>query len=306
MADPPWKDLTDCDVQDKECLALFRAKMREWQKCLDDDLKDHHSIAYQMLILLNDDAVWRTFFEACCLSEQPNDRSSGLSKIFINLLGGGYLTRQSMAIRRLIEPLEYNPQKAVYSLRSLLEDIRDNQHLFTRENYVCYDGVTYKSSRREPVQSSQQRRSRQYSYDVISSVGSVNRQREDKLDSGFIKKLEKRFRVFEDLRTYINKFIAHASHPSNRPNSEIRDKMTLAYLDGCYKELICIAKGIEILLDDFALCNVPTPQFNQFKNWDKPIVTTADKANLRKFWSDRSLEVRNWGDEATKRYRPIE
>jgi hypothetical protein len=57
MPDTSWKDLVDCDVQDKERLALFRAKLREWKKCLDDDFIDPHSIARQIISLLWDDIV---------------------------------------------------------------------------------------------------------------------------------------------------------------------------------------------------------------------------------------------------------
>lgn len=305
MPDTSWKDLVDCDVQDKERLALFRAKLREWKKCLDDDFIDPHSIARQIIGLLWDDTVWRTFNEARRLSKQTKDPSTGLSGTLIQLIDSGFITRQLMAIRRLIEPHEYNPQKAVYSLRSLLEDIRDNQHLFTRENYVCYDGVTYKSANGEPVQSSQQRRSRQYTYDLISSTGKRNRQRKDKLDNRFIKKLERRFEAFKDLQIFINKFIAHASHPTNRPNPALRDKITLEYLDRCYKELVYITKGIELLLDDSVKCAVPKLLRSlPLKNWDKPVVTAGDKEKLCRYWSDREREVDEWSNEATDHYCP--
>jgi hypothetical protein len=76
----------------------------------------------------------------------------------------------------------------------------------------------------------------------------------------------------------INKFVAHASHPRNRPNPTLRDKMTLEYLDRCYKELVYIAKGIGLLLDDSVKCAVPIPQrYKPLKNWDKPVVTAEDK-----------------------------
>ena len=307
MADTPWKDLVDCDVQNKEQLALFRAKLREWKKCLNDE-KDPHSIFHQIGNLMWDDTVWRTFNEARGLSERTHDPSTGLQGTLIDILDRAFLlSHQPMAIRRLTEPHQYDPKRAVYSLGSLLGDIRNNQHLFTRENYICYDGLTYKQVAGEKWQDDFTRNYRQYSYDLISSVGNKNRQREDKLNSGFIEKLEKRLRIFEDFRTYINKFVAHASHPCSRSKISKKDsEVSIALLEKCYKRLFYIAKGIELLLDDLALCGVPTPQFDQLNNWDKPIVTSEDKNKLEEYWYNRSLEIDGWSKEATEHYRSTE
>ena len=85
MENAPWKDLVDCDVRDKEHLALFRAKLREWKKCL-NDLQDPHSIFHQITTLMWDDTVWRTFNEARGLSERTQDPSTGLQNTLIDLI----------------------------------------------------------------------------------------------------------------------------------------------------------------------------------------------------------------------------
>lgn len=51
----------------------------------------------------------------------------------------GYVTMQVLAIRRLMD----NRNSDVVSLRKLTKDIRRNFHLFTRENFVCFDGLPY-------------------------------------------------------------------------------------------------------------------------------------------------------------------
>lgn len=237
MEDKPWKDLVDCDVRDKEKLALFRTKLREWKKCLNDE-NDPHSIDNQMATLMWEDTVYRTFYEACGLLEQTKDPSTGLPETLTELLRNGFFTRQLIAVRRLIEQLVYNPQRAVYSLRSLLDDIRDNQYLFTRENYVCYDGLTYEPVADENPRVEFYRNYRQSKYDVLSGKTEGQRQRSDVLNDDYFADPERRFNAFKDLQTYVNKFVAHASHPNNRPNpSQIEDRITLEYLDKCYREL---------------------------------------------------------------------
>lgn len=52
---------------------------------------------------------------------------------------GGYVATQVLAIRLLVD----NRGEDVISLRKLLKDVRSNYVLFTRENYVCFDGLPY-------------------------------------------------------------------------------------------------------------------------------------------------------------------
>jgi hypothetical protein len=50
----------------------------------------------------------------------------------------GYVATQVLAVRRLVDK-----RADVISLRRLIKDVRQNFGLFTRENYVCYDGQPY-------------------------------------------------------------------------------------------------------------------------------------------------------------------
>jgi hypothetical protein len=50
----------------------------------------------------------------------------------------GYVARQVLGIRRLLDKTS-----GVISLRRLITDMCSNWSLFTRENYVCHDGLPY-------------------------------------------------------------------------------------------------------------------------------------------------------------------
>ena len=50
----------------------------------------------------------------------------------------GYTATQVLAIRRLMDT-----SKNVISLRRLVGDLKNSVHLFTRENYACFDGLPY-------------------------------------------------------------------------------------------------------------------------------------------------------------------
>ena len=48
-----------------------------------------------------------------------------------------------MTIRRLTDPNETNPKKTIISLPRIINDIKQNIHLLTREHFIAGDGLPY-------------------------------------------------------------------------------------------------------------------------------------------------------------------
>lgn len=155
------KDTCSCDVKDKELLASFRGKLKHWKTCLSDE-KDCHSIYKQLTTLFWEHAIYRTFNEARRLSEETNDPSTGLQGTIIKLLDKNFMDSQATAIRRLTDQ-----RKDVVSLRVLTDEIKDNVDLYTRENYVCYDGISFDEMPDDDDHVKYLRHSRQTRYDYL-------------------------------------------------------------------------------------------------------------------------------------------
>ena len=292
------KDICSCDVKDKELLSCFREKLKHWKTCLSDN-KDCHSICSQLTRLFWDHAVYRTFNEARRLSEKTNDPSTGLQGTIIDLLDRNFMNSQAIAIRRLTDQ-----HKDVVSLRSLIDEIEANISIYTRENYVCYDGISFDEAPDDDHNVKYSRHARHTRYDYLSGKDKCSRSRDDKLSLAVLDEMEeeitKDFVITEEVRLYVNKWVAHAATEDNRgQHIRILDNISLRKLDDCYQALIRIGKKVELLIDEFLLCSVPTPSFDQFRNWDKPVVTTKDLKALREYWFERDREIENWAKEAT-------
>lgn len=301
------KDICSCDVKDKELLALFREKLKHWKACLSDD-NDCHSIYNQLNVLFWDHAVYKTFNEARRLSEETGDLSTGLQGTIINLLDKNFMDIQAIAIRRLTEVSSRDPDKEVYSLRRLIDEIRENSNLYIRENYVCYDGLAFDEAPGEDHHARYSRSSRQTRYDYLSGKDKDSRMRGDKLSSAVLvamkKEIEKDFEITKEVRIYVNKWVVHAAANQNRKKHvQVLDNISLQKLDDCYQALIRIGKKIELLIDEFLLCSVPTPLFDQLENWDKPVVIKEDLKALKKYWDERSDEIEKWDEKATVVHR---
>jgi hypothetical protein len=67
-----------------------------------------------------------------------NDESNALSNTLLcQALIDGHVATQVLAIRRLMD----DGKNDIVSLRRLVRDLRRNFDLFTRENFVCFDGL---------------------------------------------------------------------------------------------------------------------------------------------------------------------
>ncbi len=241
MQCPKMKDICSCDITDKELLACFREKLKHWKTCLSDE-KDCHSIYNQLTRLFWDHAVYRTFNEARRLSKETDDPSTGLQGTIIDLLDRKFMDSQAIAIRRLTDQ-----HKDAVSLRSLADEIKGNVALYTRENYVCYDGISFDEAPDDDDQVRYLRHSRQTRYDYLSGKDKCNRSRDDKLSSSVLAKMEEEltndFVITEEVRLYVNKWVAHAAAQDNRgQHVGVLDNISLRKLDDCYQALIRIGK----------------------------------------------------------------
>lgn len=288
-------DICDCDVKDKEGLALFRLKRAEWKKCLIDDT---FSVSKQIMNMLWNDTVFRTINEARRLTHERHSNDIGFNGPLLELFDQGYGTSQVMAIRRLTDPNFYDPNRAVISLPRLIEDMRFNSDLITRENYVCHEGTAFEgvSHEKDGINWMHWKRKHEY-FDRLSKIPPDKRARTDKIDKQVFKELTKELKVCEGLRTYANKFVAHASDSKNRISlTDNQRRITLQRLDECYKAIIRVASFIgAVILYEHSLGGVPVPQFNHLENLDKPIVFRDDIVKLDVFWNTRVKEVNAWG-----------
>jgi len=68
-------------------------------------------------------------------------------------------------------------------------------------------------------------------------------------------------------------------------------------LDTCYRAIVRVASFLgAVFLYEHSVGGVPTPQYDQLKNLDVPMVAENDMAQLYAFWGKRCREVDNWDE----------
>jgi len=291
-------DICDCDVHDKEALAIFRTKRANWKSWL---LEDPLCVSNQRRNMLWNDAIFRTFNEARRLTISRRSDALGFNKPLVDLIDNEFVDSQVMAIRRLTDPNFYDPKKAVLSLPRLIEDMHANIDIFTRENYISYDGSKYNGSSYGTHEQRLYWKLKQEIFDRLSNVSPSDRSRVDRVHKNVFKSLKKKLKICDNLRTYANKFIAHAADPKGRLKLTSRQKkITLNNLDRCYRAIICVGSfigGIILYEESHSIGQVETPLVNLLKNLDKPMVSQDDFANLQDYWHSRVHEIGLWNQD---------
>jgi hypothetical protein len=122
----------ECDVLDKTSLAQYRKNRAKWRRWLTTD--QHHAIWKQIYDMVLDDLTFRTL--ACAAEADPD--SVLQNPLIVRGLIQGYAATQGLPIRRLLDRT-----RGVISLQRLLNDIRGNLGLITREIYVAGGGLPY-------------------------------------------------------------------------------------------------------------------------------------------------------------------
>jgi len=288
-------DICKCDVANKEALALFRSKFSEWKTLVFESTAS--SISKQIDHLLWNDTVFRTFNETRKITLQSDTDDFGFNMPLLDLFDEGFVAIQVMGIRRLTDPKSYNPKKQVVSLTSILIDIKANLDLFTRENYICFDGTSFAGDLEKSDRSKYFHwECRQKNFDRLSGVKPENRSRNDVVSNSIISKHIQNLKVCDSIRTYANKFIAHAADSESIESLNAEQKfITLDKLDECYKSILSSASFIGcILLYQNPIDSVPTPQYDQLKNLAKPMISKENLNALYEFWHRRVKEIDNW------------
>lgn len=296
--------IAQCNVppERRPKLEAFRAKRASWIEWIDDD--EHHAIWTTISAMVWTDVSFRTMAKLAT----DNGNSCLSNSLIAEALINGHVATQVLGIRRLMD----NSGSGVMSLRRLVKDVRSNFDLFTRENYVCHDGLPFDyeaaqtkammaqagpgpmwlpTTGPEAYGTSQMMHEQ---FDRLSGTDPTVRSREDRLPIALIKTVECWLDQSgaDDLAKWSHAYLAHAGTPQRREG--IAGLMvTTNKITDAIRELARATEAVsaEILLASGRLNSLmPTAQFDQFENLDKPAMSASGLGEAHRLWTSLSHE----------------
>lgn len=255
--------------------------------------------------MIFDHAIFESINLARKIAAENKDISIAVSPTAFWYLHKSYVANQFMAIRRLYE----DDQKGdTITLKRLLRDVKENFDLFTRENFVCHDGLPFdpKPARdkhdaemmqlgsgarwvqKQPFHLSEQRHSL---FDkllrIIDDSCKITGARDERLPIELLRRASDHLGCCANVQTIASKFFAHAADQNNRAKLNNAEAIiTFAHIEKCHLALCSVAHfiGSDLLLD-YPLC-IATPQFEVFESFEKPWAKEVDLVRLQEFLSN--------------------
>jgi hypothetical protein len=199
-------------------------------------------------------------------------------------------------------------------LRSLVKDLNRHADLFTRENYVCYDGSPYdyvavrharfienagkrgqggiRVARGGP-QDDALSESRHMIFDKLADIHPARRSREDRLPRELLSTIEKWLDESgaDELAKWASTYLAHAGGPNER--TWLGDvSVTTNKITDAIRALARVTQAISLFVygGGRAGAVMPSAPFDQFQRLDESIMREGDGEAARDFWDRLSAE----------------
>jgi hypothetical protein len=285
----------------------LRDKLEKWEEWFFGE--DVHSISKQIYSMIWDAAVFLSINEARKYAQKDDNgklQLNGAVHEFINIC---FFKTQALSIRRLLDK-----RKDVISLYRLLDDVQANVDLLTRQSILAahsypYDFKANDSESVEPIQKTESKAQEIQRFidcahsegmhkdiDHLAAVAPSQRKPDDYIPEQFFVWLKERLNKCEEIRMYVNKFIAHSATPESRATVGADEtKITLGKLLEAHRIICEIAEFLGMKLLNHSLGSVlATPQFDQFEHFEKPWCKEETIRELHKFWYDYDRDTRHW------------
>jgi hypothetical protein len=307
--------LEQCHVRNFRSLKRYREARIKWMRWLDGD--EHHSVWKQIDAMVMNDAVYRLVNECrrFATKEAPTAASNPLIGRFVDL---GYVATQVLAIWKLMEQRD-----DVISLRRLFDSISNSFHLFTRENYVAYDGLPYDPYAAgnayygsmstddvarlhgvptEGPQAFGQSEVLHLAFDRLSGMMTERRKRTDTIDPRVFRTIGDWFKdpVFETLAKLRHTFVAHAGDEKSRAAAGLSDiGTTLGEIERAHYLIVRIAQTIsaQILYGGSHQQIIPILQYGQLADLDAQYVPKDAINELSRWWLAHMKSRFAWAKE---------
>jgi hypothetical protein len=287
------------EVIDQHRLADYREKRAKWISWYETGAGESNSLQDQWFAMLLSEMSFRVVRD-----EGAKDPASMLNiPLVVHLLSSGYFSSQVLATRRLLDP-----RKDVISLRRLINDIRENRGLITREVYVSFDGTSYAPELPEleipglqpadsPFSEWNRSRVRQERFDKLSKVSQENRARDNQIDESAFSKLDNWIDSSgaSKLITLSHKYLAHAAEQSSI-SAAIPKGLSFAEVEGIQKAVVQSMRVIyDIILSSGIYSEVvpmvPLGFFGKVWNGENLIESAA---RMNKQWDEMADERNQW------------
>lgn len=282
-------------------------RIKSWKEAFTDETTGIHQTISDMLWNF---AVFRTANRIVFLENTKRRDEFRLNQIFFETLKQGYWYGFLAGTRRLLDRGNLNGHRGVYSLRSVLNDIKVCIPWLTREVYikhVCDAEYDLEGLRQADYEALVAAKSSAYwgdpriaiseyahkYFDELSDTDESNRSPNDTINPDIFERIEQRLAQLDGISDHVSTHLAHAGNLASRVNKGL-DEFDLRDAEKTLQELKIIAD----LTGLWFARNVSGPlahfNGNKFYGLDQPMIQTSEIKDLEDHWLQIENTIDSW------------
>lgn len=288
-----------------------------WQNCLYGD--DRNSIITQIHKLLWDMAIYKLVIENRRQILEIFPENPPINIPFHQFLDRLFYESQAIIIRKILDKSnKIDGKKGIYSLYSLIYELRDYREELTREKYFSLRGMPYdiqatKFKRQEYLEVKSRKgeifqipkelnvdniETSHKNFDILSKSDKETRTYKDLISEETIEIIEKKLERLKSITTHVNKCIVHSATPESREAIEELDPTIR--LGETHKILCSTTDFFMNVLFDIKYEMLLLEPTELFLYWGIPNNGESDIDRLKKKIDSFRNDVQNWCSESVE------
>lgn len=298
-------------------LKRFKEKRKQWIHCFSGD--DRHSIINQISNLVWNAAVFKVINEARRIATDNGQKQAEMNGMLHRFIDRCFFDSQLLSVRRICDPGPVVGTEGVFSLVSLMDDMKRHIALMTRENFFIDEELEYSIEKIHQKEMDYFRENtkngtgalwipkevdiynveiRHKEIDRLSGVSEDARNPEDTVSLEILAVLIKKVKTAtENIKLRVDQTIAHAASPDSRQYKKSDEiSLTLNCLWESHHIICQVANFIDMyLLSRASHSFLPTPQYNHLEFIDKSFIETGHLEVMSNVWHEFHRETDGWG-----------
>ena len=282
------------------------SQIERWREAFRDDTTGIYSLVQD---LLWNYAAFQTTVQIVNLASQRQDEGVTLNQMLFNLIREGYWSSFLLGARRLLDKGVFNGPKGVYSIRSVLKDVKESRSWLNRKIYVEHlHGAAFDTARliqeaenawraaNGPVWGDPARIKSDAAhkcFDELSGITPADRSPDDLMSAAIFDRIEARLAALDKVVVHVDKHVAHSGSKASRENTFLQN-FDMHEVRTTLKHLKEVSTLVGVWFANEGSGGLATFLGDQFNGLDQPVIRSADIQILENHWQEMDRDISKW------------
>lgn len=244
------------------------------------------------------------------LTDERLDQGAALNQILFDLMRDGFWANLLIGTRRLLDKGSLKGPQGVYSIRSVVNDVRNSRSWLNRQMFVEhvkraeYDlGRLQQENHKKlvvangPIWGDKKlimSLTAHKQFDELSGVTPQNRSRDDIIDDTIFTKIEARLAELENVADHTSTHVVHSGNVESRSIKKMLQNFDVRDARKTLKQLKEVSNLVGIWFANTASGDLATYLGDKFEALDQPMALHSDIAKLETHWAIIEQEIASW------------